>query len=352
MNYMQYDTLILNGHHLKGLEITQYCKNSDQQNIIELGLFMNDWMSDTPVMEVRTSGSTGAPKIISVEKNQMLSSAAMTADYFHFREDQKALLSLPINYIAGKMMVARALYSKLNLICVPPGNAPFRTLPTGVEIDFAPLVPMQLSNVNEADVIRQILLGGSAVDAALEERLQSFSSKIYHGYGMTETLSHVAVRHVNGRQRSVIYQALEGISFDVDERNCLLIDVPFLNRPVQTNDVVDLLNNHEFVWKGRFDFVVNSGGVKLFPEEIEKKLYTVIPERFFVAGLPDERFGEKLCLFIEGEAYGNDRFQSLLDHLSKRLDKYEKPRDVFFLKSFKMTESGKIRREETIGIVK
>lgn len=352
MNFMEYDILTINDLRLKDQEIIQYCKSSNQPNIREMGIFLAEWMSDKNIIEMKTSGSTGTPKIISVEKKQMLQSAAMTGEYFDFKEGQTALLCLPLNYIAGKMMVVRALFSKLNLFCIEPNNAPLELLPSGIQIDFAPLVPMQLNGIKNTKSIRKILLGGSPIDAALEEKIQLLSSEIYHGFGMTETLSHIALRRVNGNKKSTVYQTLTGVLLGTDERNCLIINAPFLDHPVHTNDVVDLISEQEFIWKGRIDFVINSGGIKLFPEEIERKLYPFISERFFVAGLPDERFGEKLSLFIEGEAFNSEQFQKLLNDISLHLDKYEKPRDILFIKNFRTTESGKVKRKETIEIAR
>lgn len=351
MNYSAYHTLTINGQRMQGLEIVRFCKNSDQENIRQIGAFMSNWLSDTTVLEVHTSGSTGRPKTISVEKNQMLRSAAMTAEFFGFKPGQTALLCLPLSYIAGKMMVVRALFSGLNLYCIEPATTPIDSLPADEPIDFAPLVPAQLTGVSNTKSIKKILLGGAQVPMALEESLQSVKAEIFHGYGMTETLSHVAIRHVNGMARSDVYRALKGISFDVDDNDCLEIDVPFLHNTVYTNDVVHLISEHEFAWRGRFDSVINSGGIKLFPEEIERKLSGIISGRFFFAGLPDERFGERLTLFIEGEEYSNLRYEALLREFSYHLDKFEKPKQIFFVKEFRTTPSGKIKRGETVRAV-
>lgn len=351
MNYSSYHTLTINGNTLTGLEVLQFCKNSEVENIRQIGVFMSNWLSDKPTLEVHTSGSTGVPKTIVVEKNQMLRSAAMTAEFFRFEAGQRALLCLPIHYIAGKMMVVRALYSGLDLYCLEPDTTPLVSLPDDKVIDFAPLIPAQIAGVEDTKSIKKILLGGAHVATRLEEALQSVKAEIYHGYGMTETLSHVAIRHVNGMARSEVYRALKGISFDVDDNDCLEIDVPFLQHTIFTNDVVHLISEQEFVWRGRLDLVVNSGGIKLFPEEIEKKLFDLIAGRFFIAGLPDVRFGEKLGLFIEGSNYGEDRFELLLRQIASRVDKFEQPREIFFVPEFKTTASGKIQRAETVRAV-
>lgn len=351
MNYRQYDTLTINGLPLKGEEIIRYCENSDQDNLRQLGKFMEEWMKNDDFIWLKTSGSTGAPKEIIVEKKQMLSSASMTALFFGFEEGQTALLCLPMRYIAGKMMVVRALYSRLNLLCVEPGPSPVTSVSDSTVIDFVPLVPMQLLGVNSTKKIRKILLGGSAISPSMEEAFQSLQAEIFEGYGMTETLSHIALRRVNGAGKSDVYRALPGVHIETDERGCLIADVSFLNHLVYTNDVVDLKSDKEFIWRGRYDNVINSGGIKFFPEEIEKKLASVIHDRFFIAGLPDERFGEKLCLLVEGDEYPKERYDTLLSDITRHLQKYEKPRDIFFIKNFKTTASGKIIRGQTVECI-
>ncbi len=348
MNHTTVNTLTINGQRLHGDAIVNYCVNSEQNYIQQLGLFVKEWLKDDRLIELKTSGSTGEPKSILVEKTQMLSSAAMTAGYFGFQKGQTALLCLPVHYIAGKMMVIRAMLSGLNLLCVPPSGDPLSTLPPDTVIDFAPLLPMQLNAAATTSSIKKILLGGAPVDPLLEQQLQLFPSEIFHGYGMTETLSHVALRHVNGPQHSDVYEALNGIDFETDERDCLVINASFLNVPVYTNDVVDLYSSTSFSWKGRADFVVNSGGVKLYPEEIERRVAEYIPFRFFFAGVPDERFGEKLCLVMEGTPLAVEEMNYLRDILRNHLDKYESPREFIFVPEFRMTTSGKINRLATM----
>ncbi|MBW7893411.1 MAG: AMP-binding protein, partial [Chitinophagaceae bacterium] len=271
--------------------------------------------------------------------------------FFEFKNNQKALLCLPLSFIAGKMMVVRALFSRLNLICVEPGLNPLSSIPPDICIDFAALTPMQFKDTTHTGRVRKILLGGGPISPEMEQQYQSLPAEIYHGFGMTETLSHVAIRRINGVNASPWFQALPGIHFNTDSRGCLIIDAPFLDVPVITNDIVDVVNNQSFQWKGRLDNVINSGGIKLFPEEIEKKLYPLIPERFFVTGLPDDTYGEKVCLIIEGEPYSPGKLSLLQSSLPRYLSKYEKPRAVYFLNKLQITESGKIQRKENTKMV-
>jgi len=347
MNYSEYNELTLNGVSLTGKEIQQYCLESDSAIVRYIGNFIAEWLNDSPSIPVRTSGSTGLPKVIEVRKQQLLQSASATATFFEFKKNQNALLCLPLSFIAGKMMVVRALFSKLNLICVEPGLDPLSSIPPDTYIDFAALTPMQFKDTTHAGRIRKILLGGGPISPEMEQQYQSLPAGIYHGFGMTETLSHIAVRRVNGSESSELFQALPGVYFTTDTRGCLIIQVPFLDNPVITNDMVELVSNESFKWKGRADNVINSGGIKLFPEEIEKKLFPLINERFFITGLPDELYGEKICLIIEGEPYSPERLALIKNKIPQRLNKYENPRAVYFLKEFRITESGKKLHEDS-----
>ncbi|MCC6385736.1 MAG: AMP-binding protein [Bacteroidia bacterium] len=344
----QYNELMINGHLLRGDEILQYCRKSNIENMKLLGAFISEWLTDSDTMQVQTSGSTGKPKTISVEKKQMLQSAEATASFFNFKQGQTALLCLPISYIAGKMMVVRTLFSRLNLICVKPDEAPLKSIPENTFIDFAPLTPMQLNDTTNSSMVKTILLGGSAVSSKLESALQQLNAEVYHGYGMTETLSHVALRKVNGKDKSEIYQGLPGVKFNTDDRGCLEISVLYLNKKIITNDIVALRNDHSFIWKGRADNIINSGGIKLFPEMIENRISTLLEEPFFIAGTADHLLGEKLCLFIESENYDTEKLERLKINLKSNLDKYEIPKEIFFIQRFQRTASEKIQRQLTI----
>lgn len=349
MNFSQYTQLTIDQHLLKGDEIIDYCQSSPHENIRSIGVFIKEWLNENPYIKVSTSGSTGSPKTIEVEKNQMLQSASATANFFDFQRGHSALLCLPMSYIAGKMMVVRALYSQLNLVCIEPSASPLAALPIDQVIHFAPLTPMQLKDTTTTRAVRKILLGGGPVDIELEHQLQSLNADIYHGYGMTETLSHVALRRVNGPQKSEVYHALPQVKFQLDPRDCLVIEVPFLKEKVVTNDIVELINEQKFIWKGRSDNVINSGGIKLFPEVIEKKISPHIQERFFIAGIPDTILGEKVCLFIESPPYEKEKLDSLNVHMKVGLKKHEFPKEIFFIPIFAETKSGKIQRKKSIN---
>lgn len=348
MNYSEYRTLTLNGKRLEGEELLRFCAESAETHMKEIGAFLQEWLNGADTIKVHTSGSTGTPKEILVKKNQMLSSAAMTVAYFGFERGQNALLALPVSYIAGKMMVVRALFSGLNLVCQKPNSHPISLLTEEEVIHFAPLTPMQMQNIEDTKGIQKILLGGSGLSLRMEDRLQLLSAEIFMGYGMTETLSHIALRRVNGPRKSRVYRALKGVKIGVDDRGCLRAEVPFLEEVVQTNDVIDLQDESGFVWKGRADHVINSGGIKLFPEEIERKLAAIIPQRHFVSAVSDDMLGEKLCLFIEGETYSGEDYARLVEEIESLVTEYENPREIYFIEKFVSTASGKIQRKSTV----
>lgn len=348
MEYKDYRQLTINGQTLHGADIIKYCKAQRREHFDRIAVFVNFWLQDNPVIVVCTSGSTGEPKMMQIEKDAMLMSAQMTASYFNFQKGQTALLCLPTDYIAGKMMVVRAFFSQLDLICVSPSSSPLASLQR--DIEFAPMVPMQLQDKTNINKVKKILLGGAPISAAQEQALQGTTSEIYHGYGMTETLSHVAIRKVNGPERSDVYEALKGVTFATDSRQCLAIDAPFLEQTVQTNDVVSLLNKKSFLWKGRFDSVINSGGIKLFPEEIEHKLSALIPHNFFIGALPDEKLGHKVTLLVE-KLLSEEELDELEKKIATRLSSFERPKEIICLEKFVWTENGKIQRKDTLDSI-
>ncbi|MBS1589954.1 MAG: AMP-binding protein [Bacteroidetes bacterium] len=350
MNWHNFEQLTLNGKTYSKLTLLDFCKQAPQQHINELGAFLSDWFLDADTITLKTSGSTGVPKTIVVRKEQMLKSAAATANYFNFKPGQSALLCLPMPYIAARMMVVRALFSGLNLICIAPCSNPLDAIDDSIHIDFAPLTPMQLHFVSNTKGIKHILLGGAPISESLELRCQSLSAQIFHGYGMTETLSHVAIRRVNGADKSNIFYGLPNMVFHTDERGCLTIDVPYLEKRIVTNDLVALLSDKSFIWQGRADNLINSGGIKLIPEHIEEKLLPFLTNRFFVAGLPDDKWGQKLVLVIEGSPLLAYQINVLKENMNQHLNRIEQPKEIWFIEKFIETPTGKIQRLQTLNL--
>ncbi|MDT7832973.1 AMP-binding protein [Flavobacteriaceae bacterium S356] len=303
--------------------------------------FLQEWFSESETISIKTSGSTGKPKWIKLQKEHMINSARVTGDFFELGAGIKALLCLPIDYIAGKMMLVRAMYLGWHLDVVPSSSKPLAGLDR--EYDFSAMIPLQLKNSLEAiGAVKKLIVGGGAVDHKLENELQSISTSIYATYGMTETCTHVAIKKLN-HSKWDSFKALKDVVISKDSRGCLIIDAPSVsNEQIITNDVVEIISDDTFDWKGRYDNVINSGGIKLHPEEIEKKIAPYLNDRFFVAGIKDQALGEKLVLVVEGEA------SKTSESIYRDLTKYEIPKNIFFIKKFEETETQKIQRKKTL----
>ncbi|ESU24779.1 menE protein [Flavobacterium enshiense DK69] len=300
--------------------------------------FVLEWFDENNYVEVTTSGTTGTSKIIRLKKEAMVNSALATAAFFDLKSNCKALHCLPMQYIAGKMMLVRAMVLGWDLDFVKPDSRPL----DGNEknYDFAAMVPLQVENsIEQLHLVKKVIIGGAKLNPDLSNKLKQLPADFYETYGMTETITHIAAKRI----QDTAFSVLPGIVISTDERNCLVIDAPRLSDiKIVTNDVVELQDGSKFVWLGRFDNVINSGGVKLFPERIEEKLGRKIPYRFFVIGKPDTSLGEKLVLVIESSPYELET--SLFDDLGK----FEKPKEILFVPKFSETETGKIKRAETI----
>lgn len=322
----------------------------------EIGSFLIDWLSELPYMELQTSGSTGIPKKIKVFKAQMVNSALATGTFFKLAEDATALLCLSANYIAGKMMLVRAMVLGWRLDVVPYRVNPLDNVYR--RYDFCAMVPLQLDNsLNRLHLIKKLIVGGGSVAAALKNQLQSVKTKVYETYGMTETVSHIAARRLNSNKKTKkergFFKVLPNITITTDERGCLVIKAPKLcEETVVTNDIVAIHTYKKFEWKGRYDNVVNSGGVKLYPETIEMKLQPLISQRFFVCGIPDDSYGDRLILIIE-DRYQERAKERFIMEISRTttLAKYEIPKEIYFLPKFIETPTGKIQRVKTLALL-
>jgi O-succinylbenzoic acid--CoA ligase len=327
---------------------------------VEVADFLIDWFDENSFVEVKTSGSTGNPKIIQLQKAQMINSAKATGEYFNLFENTAALLCLSPNYIAGKMMLVRALTLGWHLDILEPASNPLKN--NDKNYDFSAMVPMQLHNsLPDIHKIKKLIIGGGTVSNELLGKIQEVKTEILATYGMTETITHIAVKKLNhfaiGAKQSN-YTIFPNIKISLDDRGCLIIDAPTISEEkVVTNDLVELISATEFSWLGRYDNVINSGGIKLIPEQIEEKLGTIIKNRFFVAGKKEEIFGEKLILVLEEsiiEELKNSRKTAIIKEMknSKLLSKYEIPKEIYFLENFMETETNKIDRTKTLEFFK
>ncbi|NER16478.1 AMP-binding protein [Spongiivirga citrea] len=312
-----------------------------------VGNFLTDWLNDKETIRIKTSGTTGDPKMISIKKQYMVNSAIATGNFFKTEIGDSALSCLSANYIAGKMMLVRAMILGLELDLAPPSSRPLGH--SNKQYDFCAMVPLQvLHSIDQLDRVGTLIIGGAPITNTLFQKLQLVSANAFATYGMTETITHIAAKKLNNfasasEVRHMHYQLLPDVSISQDERNCLVINASKLNdETIITNDIVKIIDENTFEWLGRYDNVINSGGVKLIPEQIELKLAESLPRDFFVSSLPDETLGEKLVLVIEGDTIDIDPVTYA------NLDTYETPKETFFIPEFERTGSGKIKRSTTL----
>ena len=316
--------------------------NSKEEYLTELGRFLLDWLSDNPEIKLQTSGSTGEPTQLRAPKAMLSASAMTTVKALVLQPKQQALLCLPVRHIAGKMMLIRALLAGLWIDVIEPTASPM----VSKTYDFTAMTPHQLrSSLDHLDRFKQIIVGGAPVDDSLRSALKGHASMIYSSYGMTETYSHVALQNLSAGETH--YTAVDHVRFSTHE-DALVIHAPHIGiEKLITTDCVDLISSTQFLWKGRSDHVINSGGIKLHPEQIEKALSTIISVPFFVFGKPDKRLGQSLSIVFEGHLPNEiETMVSSLDTLSK----YEKPKDYFVLSQF-IRSNGKILRKQTLKAI-
>ncbi len=301
--------------------------------------FVSEWNNNSNSIFVQTSGSTGQPKTIEIEKKHMIASAKMTGDYLQLKPGMTALLSLSPSTIAGKMMIVRSFVLEMNLIVTEATARPLQEVNT--PIDFAALVPYQVQHsIDDLDKIGKLIIGGGAISTDLWRRITESNVEAYQTFGMTETISHIAMRKIEIPESA--YVPLKGVDIET-ESDCLVVHAPHLGVDhLKTNDVVTINESGSFFWVGRSDFVINSGGIKIHPEQIEKQLSTSIPHPFFSFGVKDDVLGEKHIICIEGATDVNRK------EMIRLLPKYHIPKEVYFFDNFEYTNSGKINRAQTI----
>jgi o-succinylbenzoate---CoA ligase len=333
----------LNGIHINREEMfyVAYCFIKEGKPFEQhMGTFLLDWFDEKSYIELQTSGTTGSPKLIRIEKQAMLESALATGDFFGLEPGNSILHCLPTNFIAGKMTWVRSFILGLEMKFVEPTSNPLNKIDEN--FDFCAMIPLQAKNSLaklKKKQIKKLIIGGVAIHKSLEQELVKLPIEIYETYGMTETITHIAAKRIGEEAFTV----LPNVTVSADERECLVVKAKNLsNKKIVTNDIVKLISDKQFIWKGRIDNVINSGGVKLIPEQIEDKLSTLIPRRYFIYGKPDETLGEKAVLYVEGKPMDID--QSVFNVL----DKFEVPKEILFIPKFQETATGKIMRNESI----
>ena len=307
--------------------------------------FLEEWNNPSEFVEVKTSGSTGEPKRMMVEKRRMLNSARITCDFLGLKKGDTALLCMSTDYIAGKMMVVRSIERGLKLISVEPSGHPLAEK-TNMEFVFSAMVPMQVYNSLQVPEererlmhIKHLIIGGGAIDEAMERELREFPNAVWSTYGMTETLSHIALRRISGPDASW-YTPFPSVEISQNDDGCLVINAPEVcAETLVTNDIVEIVNKR-FRILGRKDNVICSGGIKLQIEEIERELKPYVRVPYIISKRKDEKFGEVVVLLTEGST---DEAQAICE---KHLPKYHQPKAYIHVDQIPLTETGKPARKK------
>lgn len=354
---IQKQVLHLNGkvytyeHILDELAEFSFSTNFEFHNLF---LFLKDWFNSSDEMTVQTSGSTGTPKLIRVKKRQMIESALATCSFLGMKKGDRALLCLSTSFIAGKMMIVRALVAELELTVVQPSGFPLSDIEGS--FDLVSMVPMQVYNsysrMQDRDKlmhIKTLLVGGGPVSRSLEMMIKDFPNRVFSTYGMTETLSHIALRRINGEEASECYTPLPNVSISLNRASCLVIDAPLVSdEKLETNDVAVIFKDGNFVVIGRTDNIINTGGVKIQTERLESLLSDYISTPYAISSLPDEVFGEIVVLVVEGTIDENLLLQNM--HADK-VPSSEIPKKIYSVDALPKTHSGKINRKALKNLV-
>jgi O-succinylbenzoic acid--CoA ligase len=358
-----FDTLTINGRMIKVGDILSDSTTPQTPFESSLFSFTVKWFRGDEEFAQNTSGSTGVPKQIRISRRQMIASAELTQQALQLKAGETALVCLDPDYIAGKMMLVRSYVTNMKIVAMNPSSNPFQDIHEHLPVDFTALVPSQVHGVIHSrqsyrlNTTRNIIVGGAALNDETKKLLADFKSSVFATYGMTETVSHIALQHINGPSSSDYFTVLPGITIDKDDRGCLKIRAPFLDDAVITNDIVEIKDEQHFKWIGRVDNVINTGGIKVVPEELEAKIENIlasqgIEKRVLISSTPDGLLGNKLILVFEDHLPAQilDTIKTIL---KRKLPRYQVPKEFYTNIPFVFTKNGKINRSETtrqIGI--
>ena len=358
-----FHSLTVDGSTLNSAEIGRWAdelvaKHRSGAWATDLRSTLRELLSDEGVMNTRTSGTTGMPRSHAFSTVDLVASTGITREAFDLKPGDRTLLCLPCEFVGGKMMLVRAMLLGLDLHAIDPRGGVLRNLRTEDRFRFAAMVPMQLHTALQHDRERveaqfeTVLLGGGPVSESMIDRLQGLRTRVLLGYGSTEMLTHVALRALNGDDRSEEYTALGGVTFGMDERNCLIVRTPHLTvKEHMTNDIAELVDDRRMRWMGRRDNVILSGGRKIHPERLEAMTAGIVPYPHFFAALPDERLGQSVVLILET---GNDKRQAppeVAEDIKGVLYEHERPHRVIAVRDFLRTGSGKVDRAGTLALL-
>lgn len=322
--------------------------------------FLLDWRSGKDTFDLQSSGTTGEPKSITLHKDQMIASAESTLNYLNISSGSKALLCLDPRYIAGKMVIVRSLIGNLELYGFNPTANPISEKIIGRSIDLASFVPYQIVEIinnshsfSNFQSIKNVIIGGAGISPELEKKLRPLNNKIYHSFGMTETVSHIALKRLSGEDHSKHFKVLPGIEIRTDNRGCLTVKGKITRgETIITNDLVQIKSNNEFIWEGRFDHIINSGGIKININSLEIKIRAVLESidlnnNFFIDHVPDEKLGEMIVMMLESGDNEID-LAVMKGVLKKQLTKFEMPKKIYIIEKFSLIDSGKVDRKGMI----
>lgn len=359
--WQQYQSITINGikHSKAEIQLLASVKVEDKSTVAHeksFYRFVLDWLNKEEVVIAKTSGSTGIPKEIIIPKNKIVASALQTASFLNINENDIALLCLSCEHIAGKLMAARAFVIGFNLIVAEPSSIPLNNY-LHANIDFIAIVPTQLfmllddeKTKNKLQQIRNVIVGGAEIPYSSKQKVKTFPNNIYETFGMTETVSHIAMKILSKNNEEDFFRTISSVTVSANENNCLLIYAPHLQEEtIVTNDVVEIIDSKTFKWLGRLDNVINSGGIKLYAETIEQKIKKVLPQKFFIAGVADEKFGNRVIIVFETKEKINE--EALFKLIAPVLEKYELPKQVFTMPQFIETLNGKLNRKATLQLL-
>ena len=342
-------TLTIDGHAYTAADChdrlyNDFCRHYGPESFhARLAEFLQEWFDSSETVRVHTSGSTGTPKELRVEKRRMMASAMLTVDFLGLQKGDTALLCMPLQYIAGKMVVVRSLVAGLNLLPVTPSGHPLKDLCEAPV--FAALIPMQVFNSLQVPAeatllrnIRQLIIGGGSIDASLGETLRTFPHAVWSTYGMTETLSHIAMRRLSGSEASEGYTPFPGVHVSTSAEGTLVIHAPAVNPDtLLTNDLVEFDAQGRFRILGRRDNTINTGGVKIQIEQVEDALRPHLLFPFVITSVPDAKFGERIVLLVENTRTDHP----LISPAIAALPPYWRPKQVFSVPQLPKTGTGK-----------
>jgi O-succinylbenzoic acid--CoA ligase len=347
--------IILNDHIFSTEDLIAHSKKIIRRDIPDweksIYEFILDFLNDKDYILQQSSGTTGTPKEFHLSKKALIESAQLTAKVLNLKFADKALLCLPVDYIAGKMMIIRSFVSGLNLIWEEPTSMP--VLSKHGKINFCAMVPLQVynsfSNYEFFRNIENLIIGGAELRSELLAMFHDVTNNTYETYGMAETCSHIALRKISGDKPDKYFETLPGITLQSDERGCLIISAPYLNDKVTTNDLVELIDSTHFIWKGRFDNLINTGGIKIKPEELEASIAKVLDAECAIVGLADKKLGQKVILITESK--DNLEEKEILSLLKESLPAYHIPGKVYIVNELPRNKAFKIDRKKLLAMI-